>query len=399
MPCNNSTTDSKKYWEDMDDNGGASSTWAPSFGAAVTGVDATSDADKEKAEEEKDMDDNGGASSWVPSFFGAAVTGVGATADADEEKADEEHDAPPEVNKPDIIKRASTVSTILDSEHFDSSPDLYHDGEQGWEVTLSKRRFLDKYTRHPHFCRRLSICSVISILGIVLVAVLCATLTGESVSTTANKVSNGASGNDIDTNGSASDGHLQPGTSPGNDISETSSSSTIDLTTPASPFSTLDPVEDLGVMGVVHSVVPPESLARVSDNKAMPTNAWYENLIVGAKEEPPTNIYKAYAVPYLVDAAGAIPGLRVHPNHLDTQDSLVQLLVVEPHGLTLGASGSTEMAYNIASTNPLGVTLEWVRCVVVWCVDGRPLIASVASDPSYSLTHALLTTLRRMHLE
>ena len=307
--------------------------------------------DKEKKYWES-MDET--ASWWAASIFGAVVA-FGA-AEQPEDGDEEKLDAAPAKEKPSVVKRMSTVSTVVDSEHFASNDE----GEQEWEVTMpNKRGCFDKYIRHPHFCRRFSICSVISILLIVVIAVLCATLTGKPVTTTASGVSAGAG--EIDTSGSAPPPDNKPDdpdSSPQNDVSD--SSSTFDLTTPGSPFSTLDPVEDLGVMGVVHSRIPPQPLARASQNKAVPTNAWYENLIVGAKEEPPTNIHKAYAVPYLVDAVGPIPGLRVHPNHLDTQATLVQLLVVEPHGLTLGASGSTEMAYNIASTNPLGVTLEWV---------------------------------------
>lgn len=314
-----SCNDNKKYWESMDDL----------------------------------------SSSWAASLFGAVITGISANKTGNEQD-EEKPEAPPSTKKPDLIKRASTVSTILDSEL--SSSDLYHDGQQGWEVTLpDKRTWLEKYTRHPHFGRRLSMCSMFFILLIALIAVLSASLSGESVTSTANSVAAGApgAGNDINTGGSAEATRAPKKGDGSQDVSESPSS--FDLSKPASPFSTLDPVADLGMFSVVHSRIPPASLSRISANKAMPTNAWYENLIVGAGEEPPTDIHKAYAVPYLVDTVGPIAGIRIHPTHLDAQDTLVQLLVVEPHGLTLGASGSTEMAYSIASTNPLGVTLEWVR--------------------------------------
>lgn len=299
------------------------------------------------------------ANIWAASIFGA-VTAYAIGAAEQQENGDEEKPEASAANeKPSVVKRMSTASTVLDSEHFGSNEE-----EQGWEVkTTNTTTCFERYTRHPHFCKRFSICSVISILLIVMIAVLCATLTGEPVTTAASGASADA-GVGTGTDKNLTGGNVPSAPPPPGDTSTpdnlSASSSTFDLTKHASPFSKLDPVQDLGVMGVVHSRVPPQPLARASQNKAVPTNAWYENLIVGAKEEPPTNIHKAYAVPYLVDVVGPLPGLRVHPNHLDTQATLVQLLVVESHGLTLGASGSTEMAYNIASTNPLGVTLEWV---------------------------------------
>jgi len=308
--------------------------------------------------------------SWVSQFFDMVGVNSNSAAAADNEKDEEQ---PTKKVDPAGLKRASTVSTVFDSEHFDSSGDLYHDGEQGWETTLSKggmSQRIEKYTRHPHFVKRFSICTGILMLVIVLVSVLCATLTGED--STVGVAAGASTGSSGGTTMQGTGGNTLPGDDTNGQLDDTglpidTASDSMDLDSPVSPFSTLDPVEDLGMFGVLHSQTPPQSMARVSENKAMPTNAWYQNLIIGANSEP-TNINKAYAVPYMVDVVGPIPGLRIHPNHLDASATMVQLLIVEPHGLTLGASGSgaanASMAYSIQSTNPLGLTLEWVSLVL-----------------------------------
>jgi len=135
------------------------------------------------------------------------------------------------------------------------------------------------------------------------------------------------------------------------------------------PFSTLDPVKDLGLYPLSRPEAsgPPDSVLRGTQQHALPTNTWYQNLLM-AKGEP-SDVHRAYPMPYVVDMVGPIPGLRAHPNHLDASTTVVQLSFVDSHGLTLGAAAadgtggsddSPHKKYSVISTTALAATLEWV---------------------------------------
>jgi hypothetical protein len=148
------------------------------------------------------------------------------------------------------------------------------------------------------------------------------------------------------------------------------------------PFSTLDPVKDLGLYDFARpeSSTPSkpmtEGLAHV---RSYPTNAWYQNLLM--VRDVPQPIHRSYSIPYVVDAAGPVPGVRIHPNHIDASSLVVQLNVIDEYGLTLGVASmedsssssssssskrappKLETTYKVTQTTPLGVTLTWVRLV------------------------------------
>lgn len=172
------------------------------------------------------------------------------------------------------------------------------------------------------------------------------------------------------------------------------------------PFSTLDPVTDLGLYDYVRpmSSSPPSTLRNGTlgqNNQAgnirnFPTNSWYQNFLLlsdnsetGIPDEPGSQ-HRAYSIPYIVDVVGPIPGLRVHPNQPGASVNVVQLNIVELYGLTIGiamqhlmketmnetmnnetiiADESTvpesttpklSRHYSINQATPLSVTLEWV---------------------------------------
>jgi hypothetical protein len=136
------------------------------------------------------------------------------------------------------------------------------------------------------------------------------------------------------------------------------------------PFSTLDPLEDLNLYGFDREAdtAPPRTIHRPDIEAALPTNAWYQNLLLGRGE--PTELQRVYTVPHMVDVAGPIPGLQIHPNHIDATSTVIQLSYVQPHGLTLGAAVKSKHAtsvrtinneYSVLQTTPLGITLAWVR--------------------------------------
>jgi hypothetical protein len=332
----------------------------------------------------------------VPSMQLDASSACGGGGDEDK---DVEKDA---TNKPSAAKRQSTCSTVTVLEDFS-----FHGDTVGWETAPSKlgcKGRLKQMTTHPSFRKRFGICIGITLLFIIaLVSALAFNLSygeGGSASgatgTDTNVPNTGGGGtetgdvpdtgggtdtNVTDTNvsdtggggtdtgdgadtGGGTDTNVTDtgdfGTDAGGGGGGTTGTVSIDLTKPASPFSTLHPVDDLGMFGVVHKRSPPESVVR-GNSQAVPTSAWYENLLVADGE--PTSIHKAYVIPYLVDAVGPIPGLRVHSNHLTATSTTIQLEFVETHGLTLGAfsSSGTSNSYSVVSTNPLGLTLKWVR--------------------------------------
>jgi hypothetical protein len=135
-------------------------------------------------------------------------------------------------------------------------------------------------------------------------------------------------------------------------------------------FSTLDPVLDLGLVDFNRSSdsQPPKVLTRrfTKEHNAFPTNSWYQNMLLLRGEKPsPQN--RAYTTPYVVDAAGPIPGLRVHANHVDASTNEIHVTMNENFGVTLGAASEKSkdvkpsFGYNILHMTPLGLTVEWVR--------------------------------------
>ncbi len=146
------------------------------------------------------------------------------------------------------------------------------------------------------------------------------------------------------------------------------------------PLSLLDPVNDLGLAEHTRSRGASPDWKFLDDSwksphdtrNAMPTNAWYQNLIMA--RDQPSNLQRAYPVPYLVDVVGMIPGLRTHSTHVDGSTMVLQLSFNEDFGLVLGATEDLEtrnssllssdvddsFGYKVVQTTDLGITLEWV---------------------------------------
>jgi len=98
----------------------------------------------------------------------------------------------------------------------------------------------------------------------------------------------------------------------------------------AEPFSYVNPV-DIGFQPVnrplssrpgeiLSNLVTKDSVSGAPETP-LPTNAWYQNLILGASNKDPEN--KVFQVPYIIDTAGVIPGVRTHPCHLEANDRTV----------------------------------------------------------------------------
>lgn len=146
------------------------------------------------------------------------------------------------------------------------------------------------------------------------------------------------------------------------------------------PLSLLDPIDDLKLptMGrALNDPNYPHFYYGNEDNmdpdaslsfQALPTNAWYQNMLQVAQYGEPSDIQRVYPGPYLMDVVGPIPGLQIHPPDVMSSDSVMQLTYVGPFGVTLGAAKSLLNAeedqgltkrYNVLKTTELGVTLGW----------------------------------------
>jgi len=136
-------------------------------------------------------------------------------------------------------------------------------------------------------------------------------------------------------------------------------------------FSSLDPVRDLGLADYDRPAdsKPSKALTRKAKTgrKNYPTNSWYQNMLM--LQGRPSQVNRVNAIPYVLDAAGPIPGLRVHPNRIESYTTEFHLSLLEFFGLTLGAAPRKDMLksntllsfeYSVLETTPLGLTLEWV---------------------------------------
>ncbi|KAL7557473.1 hypothetical protein ACA910_019321 [Epithemia clementina (nom. ined.)] len=140
-----------------------------------------------------------------------------------------------------------------------------------------------------------------------------------------------------------------------------------------SPLSMLDPVDDLGLADFhrpntsMPSSVLHQYIERHNSRRPIPTNAWYQNLLLIRSGQEPSSSNRAYTIPYIVDAAGPIPGLRMHTNHMYSSTNVLQLNVNEMHGITMGAVHSklgqsdvkTKNIFSVQEMTQLAVTLSW----------------------------------------
>lgn len=93
----------------------------------------------------------------------------------------------------------------------------------------------------------------------------------------------------------------------------------------ASPFSTVDPVS-LGFISMPRSYnsLPGPIFGHLLDaNLPLPTNTWYENLVLGNSYTSPVN--RVFQVPYILDTAGKIQGVRTYPCHVQSNSRAVMV--------------------------------------------------------------------------
>lgn len=93
----------------------------------------------------------------------------------------------------------------------------------------------------------------------------------------------------------------------------------------AAPFSTVDPTS-LGFIGIdrpFSSQPGPIFGDLLSRETPLPTNSWYENFLLGQTTTDPEN--KVFQVPYVLDTAGPIPGIRTHSTHVQASNRAIMV--------------------------------------------------------------------------
>lgn len=132
-------------------------------------------------------------------------------------------------------------------------------------------------------------------------------------------------------------------------------------TNPPKPFSELDPVSDLQLYPFVRPKWsrPSEVFGDLQNDQIetehpLPTNEWYQNLLLLSDGSEPSGDNRVYTLPYVVDAAGPIAGIRLFETKLLGMDRVVQVTYVDFHGLTLGATYD----YSEAGTKTARKTLQ-----------------------------------------
>mmetsp|Transcript_223 Transcript_223/g.544 ORF Transcript_223/g.544 Transcript_223/m.544 type:complete len:1015 (+) Transcript_223:213-3257(+) len=173
------------------------------------------------------------------------------------------------------------------------------------------------------------------------------------------------------------------------------------------PFSTLDPVNDLSRIGFdrPEASSPGASLDPLvaSGKRALPTNAWYQNMLRLDTGQEPTKNHKVYTVPYVIDAAGDFAGIRAHATRIEATPSQVRLAVDDPYGLTLGAMtdfdrDSTitglDKGYSVHEATDLGLTLQWTSFMETTLVRGSPYVTMIYNMHDPIVSQGMLPTMR-----
>jgi len=146
-------------------------------------------------------------------------------------------------------------------------------------------------------------------------------------------------------------------------------------------LSLLDPIDDLKLLTMGRSLNDPNyphyyygsednmDPDSVLSFQALPTNAWYQNMLQVSQYGEPSDLQRVYPAPYLMDVVGPIPGLTIHPISIIAGDLVMQITYLGNCGLTLGAAKSLlntkyddqaiTNRYNVLKTTELGITLGW----------------------------------------
>lgn len=118
------------------------------------------------------------------------------------------------------------------------------------------------------------------------------------------------------------------------------------------PFSTLDPVADLKVYDYDYrpqasfpgEVFGPLHQGQKKTGVPLPTNKWYENMVLVLDGQDPSADHVVYTVPFVVNAIGPIPGIKLHATRLLAMEKIVQVTFIDRHGVTLGSAKPLDLS-------------------------------------------------------
>ena len=133
----------------------------------------------------------------------------------------------------------------------------------------------------------------------------------------------------------------------------------------ATPFSELDPHD----AGFTYVDRPPESRPSEifrnvrNSGQPLPTNSWCENLFLGGihQRSPENNVYQ---IPYVIDTAGPVPGIRTHPVHVQSNALSVEATYEPENGVTIGSEDDFGLQHHVSGDPDnvlarLAVVVEW----------------------------------------
>lgn len=95
----------------------------------------------------------------------------------------------------------------------------------------------------------------------------------------------------------------------------------------AEPFSTINPIDLEGIREIDRPTISmpgPIFGELLTNQNPLPTNGWYENLFLGESTNLPEN--KVFQVPYILDTAGKILGIRTHSCRLKSGSRTVEVI-------------------------------------------------------------------------
>eukprot|EP00599_Poterioochromonas_sp_BG-1_P009041 CAMPEP_0173139988 /NCGR_PEP_ID=MMETSP1105-20130129/4598_1 /TAXON_ID=2985 /ORGANISM="Ochromonas sp., Strain BG-1" /LENGTH=938 /DNA_ID=CAMNT_0014052849 /DNA_START=75 /DNA_END=2891 /DNA_ORIENTATION=+ len=132
----------------------------------------------------------------------------------------------------------------------------------------------------------------------------------------------------------------------------------------AAPFSTVDPTT-LGVLSTERPWISRPGKVfgdLVNKDLPLPTNSWFQNFLLGSGNDEDGN--KVFQVPYILDIAGSITGIRTHACHVQANDRMVMMTHDMANGLTLGAVENLPQSPIVHSQgtpafSKLAIELEW----------------------------------------
>ena len=158
----------------------------------------------------------------------------------------------------------------------------------------------------------------------------------------------------------------------------------------ALPFSYVDP-HDAGFVYIDRPATsrPGEIFRNLrSIGAPLPTNSWCENFFLGASgNTDATN--KVFQVPYIVDTAGPIPGLRSNPGHVNSMSTSVEMAYEAENGLTLGSEDNFDPQHRISGEKEnvparLAIVLEWESIHYRTSLTGSKMSAPVVRGSPYT---------------